>query len=60
VDDVGNILGRELVKTKLMKYRYISEGDRKAAEGAGTASLYAMLPSVILSLVLSLVLYYLS
>jgi len=47
------------VKTKLMKYRYISESDRKAAEGAGTASLYAMLPSVILSLVLSLVLYYL-
>lgn len=58
MDEVGNTLGRETIKTKLMKFQYVSEGDKKGAEGAGTVSVYAMLPSMILSLVLSLVLYF--
>lgn len=57
IDTIGNTLNKESAKTKVLKYRFISEGEKKGAEGAGTISVYAMLPSIALSLGLSLILY---
>jgi len=48
------------LKMKVYKYKYISEGELQSASSIGAASLYAMLPSLILSIILSFALYFLN
>ncbi len=50
-----NALKSLSVRVKLAKYRYISSSDANAIAGAGTASYYAMLTGIIVSLGISLV-----
>lgn len=53
-----NMLQQTMVKTQVAKYKYISEADKEGAEGTGAVSLYAMLPSLAISVGLSLILYF--
>jgi len=58
VDLNDNVLKENTVKTKVLRFKFISNLDKNGAEGAGSVSLYAMLPSMGLSLSLSLILYF--
>jgi len=53
-----NKLKQESAKTQTAKFKYISKEDKAGAEGTGAFSLYAMLPSLAISVGLSLVLYF--
>jgi len=58
LDKFENKMVESTLKVQVKKYKYISQGDKQGAEGAGAVSLYAMLPSMVISLGLSLVLYF--
>lgn len=53
-----NGLHKETVMAKAHRFKYISDADKNGADTIGSASLYAMLPSIGISLGLSLVLYF--
>ncbi len=53
----NNTMRTSSVQLPLFKFNYISKGERAAAEASGATSLYAMLPSLGVSLGLSLILY---
>jgi len=57
-DQFDNKMVQVEFRCQAKKYKYISQSDKKGSEGAGAVSLYAMLPSLALSVGLSLVLYF--
>jgi len=57
-DKFENKMIQSTLKIPVKKYKYISPSDKKGAEGAGAVSLYAMLPSLVVSVSLSLILYF--
>jgi len=58
VDMNGNEFHKDFVKAKAFRFKYVSDADKNGATGAGSASLYAMLPSLGINLGLSLILYF--
>jgi len=58
IDKFENKMIQTLYRCKAKKYKYISQLDKQGAEGAGAISLYTMLPSLAISIGLSLVLYF--
>jgi len=57
-DKFENKMIQDEFKIPVKKFKYISQSDKEGAEGAGAVSLYAMLPSLAISVGLSLILYF--